>query len=84
MKPHKGILWDAYPIYIGNDYVYGGRFDGHPKFHGRRGHTSMIVYEYPHHRDQPFEVETLNSRYTIILNENNSNIDTRYPRTSQI
>ena len=65
-KPHKGKLLDAYPISWGDAYLYQGTFATHPRFAGRFGHTSLVVWEQPHHPGQPFEIETLNSRYTIV------------------
>lgn len=67
MKPHKGTLVQWKPVYtmlateehLG--YYIVGVFHGHPQFHGRAGHTSMIVAVRP----EINEVETLNSRYSL-------------------
>ena len=42
-----------------------GRFNGHPQFDGLDGHTSFIV-AIEKQEDGTFEVETNNSRYTLL------------------
>jgi len=69
-KPWKGNLTDAqkfrYPHWPEGAFVYVGRFDGHPEFNTERGHTSLVVREEePYELNGPYNIETLNSRYTI-------------------
>lgn len=58
-KPHKGRLelWRKVEWYDG--YIFVGVFNGHPRFHGKRGHTSKVVGAVGS------EIETMNSRYTL-------------------
>lgn len=66
LKPHKGTMHSDRRVEDNRGFVFCGRFIDHPYFHGEYGHTSYVVYETPHHKGQPFEIETLNSRYTIV------------------
>lgn len=69
VKPHKGSLRNARKVDTSQGYYYAGTFDGHPQFHSKLGHTSMVVKDdcdIPRHRNDSYEIETLNSRYTII------------------
>lgn len=72
-KPHKGSISDWQKVMIPFEHYYDGeavglgyfivgRFVTHPDFAGRRGHTSYIVA----HDAMPGEVETRNSRYTLV------------------
>lgn len=70
MKPYKGTISDAIQVPVHEfdsmGYSYFGR---HPEAtaKGKRGRlTSAVMWEQPHHPGQPFEVETRNSRYTIV------------------
>jgi hypothetical protein len=69
MKPHKGILKNAVKHVITEPtkehlgYYFTGVFEGHPDFNGESGYISMVV------KQEGNEVETLNSRYTLILAE---------------
>ena len=65
MKPHKGYLRLAYQVPCEGGYVYVGEFDGHPEFHRRKGHTSLVLKDDFHFGKDGFEIETLNSRYTV-------------------
>jgi hypothetical protein len=61
-KPHKGSLkgWKRYEH--GDKVCIWGTFVDHPHFAGLYGHTSYIVS----HNEETGEVETLNSRYTLV------------------
>lgn len=67
MKPHKGVLTNWYPVYSHQPteehlgFYIMGVFHGHPRFHGKSGHTSMVVAVHA----EINEVETLNSRYSL-------------------
>ena len=71
-KPHKGriIVTGEIPAKgLGLGYAYWVKFVDHPRFAGRSGHTSYVVKDdrdIPRHRNDPYEIETLNSRYTVI------------------
>lgn len=73
IKPHQGSLSQCSRIYTGAaeergvapnlGYFYRCHFVNHPFLRddfGTRGHTSMVV------REDGDEIETLNSRYTIV------------------
>lgn len=66
-KPHKGSLKNWYKFGLGIDkglgYVIIGEFVDHPEFAGKEGHTSYVV------KHEGNEVETNNSRYTLIGEE---------------
>lgn len=67
-KPHKGKLINAKTVNIVGGYVYVGTFVDHPQFGGKYGHTSLVVKddcEKMRHNGDSYEIETLNSRYTI-------------------
>lgn len=61
VNAYKNVLFAPTEEHLG--YTYVGRFVGHPHFSGQQGHTSLVIYE------EGDEVETLNSRYTIKLKE---------------
>lgn len=63
-KPYLGILdkWVRREIPAG--VYYECLFINHPVFGGRYGHTSMVVAE------EGLEIETLNSRYTLLRSGN--------------
>lgn len=68
MKPHKGSLknwfkedWGCAGLGLG--YMIRGEFVDHPEFAGcKNGHTSYVVA----HDEATGEVETKNSRYTLV------------------
>jgi hypothetical protein len=64
-KPHKGKIHNWYRWFIGTegDYVIAGLSEGHPSFAGYQLHTSKVVSE------NGREIETLNSRYTLVGEE---------------
>lgn len=65
MKPHLGKITDWYRYECeghGLDYRIIGRFIDHPKFAGLRGNTSHVIA----HDELTGEIETRNSRYTLI------------------
>lgn len=65
VKPHKGRIdcWSKYPVDgVGLGYRILGRFLDHPAFAGMLGHTSYVIS----HDQETGEIETLNSRYTLI------------------
>lgn len=65
-KPYRGkIVYGATAEYP-DGYIILGQFVNHPRFAGNYGHTSLIVWEQPHHPGEDYDVETLNSRYRII------------------
>ena len=66
-KPYKGFIrdWQRQTLKDGR-YIIWGTFDGHPWFHNSHGHTSIITF----HDTATGDVETLNSRYTLIGPEN--------------
>lgn len=61
-KPHKGSLKDWFKYEVGDGYIICGRFIGHPQFNGEHGHTSLVLS----HNEETGEIETRNSRYTLI------------------
>lgn len=63
MKPHKGKLvgWHRHEC-EDTRYIIRGYFDGHPQFHGMYGHTSEVLC----HDEATGEIETRNSRYTLV------------------
>jgi len=72
-KPHKGkiIVTGEIPAPgLGLGYAYWCRFIDHPRFGGGNfGHTSYVVKDdrdIPRHRNDSYEIETKNSRYTVI------------------
>jgi hypothetical protein len=63
-KPYKGSITDWYvlPCLGGLGYYVRGTFKGHPEFDGMYGHTSYALS-----LDRATgELETRNSRYTLI------------------
>ncbi len=64
-KPHRGSLgrWRRMECENGLGYYIVGIFIGHPSFTGEYGHTSYVV---AHEGD---EIETRNSRYTLVGEE---------------
>lgn len=66
-KPHKGRIenWQKtqHPLAGGLGYIIEGRFLDHPEFALMNGHTSYIVK----HDETTGEIETRNSRYTLVL-----------------
>lgn len=65
-KPHKGTMssWRRYRVEgcAGLGYIIMGKFDTHERFAGMRGHTSCVMS----HDLDTGEIETLNSRYTLV------------------
>lgn len=65
-KPHRGSIVHAEKRYVdgcpGLGYYIVGRFVDHPDFAGRIGHTSYVVA----HNTETGEIETRNSRYTLV------------------
>ncbi|MHC2284474.1 hypothetical protein [Bradyrhizobium barranii] len=61
-KPHKGAInnWKRYEH--GDKVFIWGEFVDHPRFAGFYGNTSYIVS----HAEATGEIETLNSRYTLV------------------
>lgn len=70
MKPHKGrIIFHSksyYDVGKNSQYIIIGEFVDHPIFAGNRGHTSLVEHESPPNKNGVYEIETLNSRYTIV------------------
>ncbi len=69
IKPHRGRISGARKHDTLAGSYYTGMFLDHPRFAGRTGHTSLVVKDdcdIPRHRNDSYEIETLNSRYTII------------------
>lgn len=69
MKPHRGRLAAIGVWEYSDGYVYHGHFLDHPEFAGKYGRTSKVVRDdkdLPRHADDGYEIETLNSRYTIV------------------
>jgi hypothetical protein len=58
-KPHMGTLNDWERRAWEDKFYFTGVFDGHPIFHGHRGHTSYLV------KQDGVQIETRNSRYTL-------------------
>lgn len=71
-KPHKGkiiVVGKYYAAGYGLGYGYWCKFVDHPDFAGRNGHTSYVVLDEcdaPRHRGDSYEIETRNSRYTVV------------------
>lgn len=61
-KPHKGRIRNWFKLPIGDDYIVCGRFMDHPEFASYNGHTSKVL----HFDEATGEIETRNSRYTLI------------------
>lgn len=63
-KPHCGRIehWHREECDAGLGYLIIGTFVDHPEFGGDRGHTSYVV---SHNMDSG-EIETRNSRYTLV------------------
>lgn len=65
-KPHKGSIKDWSKLRCtdkGLGYIILGEFVDHPEFAGAKdGHTSYVVA----HDEATGEIETRNSRYTLI------------------
>lgn len=73
-KPHKGRIVETgrFKSVYGLGYGLYVKFVDHPEFGGMFGHTSPIVKTdeaKPRHLNDGYEVETLNSRYTVIPEE---------------
>jgi hypothetical protein len=78
MKPHKGKIKAIDQVDVPGShlkgqkhlgYVYTCEFIDHPRFAGERGHTSPVVFDgcvFPRHKGDSYEIETLNSRYTVV------------------
>jgi hypothetical protein len=65
-KPHKGRIerWWRYPCQGGLGYGINGQFLDHEHIRGD-GHTSYVVF----HDEATGEIETRNSRYTLVGKE---------------
>lgn len=61
-KPHRGYIKNWRKFYRGKLQFVWGTFVDHPIFAGLHGHTSYIVA----HDEATGEIETRNSRYTLI------------------
>jgi hypothetical protein len=65
-KPHKGRIHSWVKMQIGDDYGLGwcayGRAEDHPDFGNHHIRTSYVVK----HDEATGEVETRNSRYTLV------------------
>lgn len=61
-KPHKGRISGWHKHYTYGGYIIRGRFVDHPEFAGYSGHTSLVLS----HNEETGEVETRNSRYTLV------------------
>lgn len=63
-KPHKGSIesWFKYKVDGNGGYIIRGRFVDHPQFAMEFGHTSLVLS----HNEESGEIETRNSRYTLI------------------
>ena len=76
-KPHKGRITDVKEVSHGSGapglgYFLLCTFVDHPVFAGKQGHTSYVFKDEsaaPRHRNDGYEVETLNSRYTVVPRE---------------
>lgn len=66
-KPHLGriLLWRWHAVLEG--MVVCGKFDGHPRYHGRHGWTSKVVAFCD--TGENIQIETRNSRYTLPYQE---------------
>ena len=68
-KPHKGRIAGAVLHETPTGDYYTGKFLDHPQFAGKYGHTSILIKDnrdVPRHNRDSYEIETFNSRYTII------------------
>lgn len=71
-KPHKGriiVTGEGNAEGWGLGYFYWCRFLDHPEFAGKTGHTSYVTHDYrdlPRHKGDSYEIETRNSRYTVV------------------
>ena len=82
MKPHKGRIfvhkeWPC-PGY-GLGYAYICTFVDHPEFSGKTGNTSWVIKDdrdLPRHKNDGYEIETKNSRYTVVPDLSPSNRET--------
>ena len=68
MKPHKGNFRAWRFVNYANGEAVHGTFEGHPQFSGKYGHSSLIVNKRTMN-DGSIEIETLNSRYTLLPEE---------------
>jgi len=71
-KPYKGRITD-WKIYRNDFWLKGyfcivGKFEDHPEFRGRRGHTSIVtnMAMCPDSKEPTYHVETMNSQYLLI------------------
>lgn len=66
-KPHYGKIsgWTKCPARSGLGFYIEGDFEDHPNFKGRFAHTSYVVA----HDEKTGEIETKNSRYTLVGQE---------------
>jgi hypothetical protein len=83
MKPFRGRLHNAVRVPFQRGFYYLGTLEGGKPGTLRR--TSFVVWEQPHHTNQYFEIETLNSRYLIIslasnTKDDRSHMGTQNPR----
>lgn len=64
-KPHNGRIvdWKTKSCFAGIGYYITGIFLDHPYYKGERGHTSYVVAR------RGMEIETCNSRYTLVQQE---------------
>lgn len=76
-KPHKGTINNWVPFYIGHpeddiekdtliNRVIIGWSEDHPQFGGGSIRTSLVVEASEPDEDGVVEIETLNSRYTLV------------------
>ena len=68
-KPHKGRLYNVEKtacVDYGLGFLYRCRFADHPRFAGAFGHTSYVVWEGMPDETGAYEIETRNSRYTVV------------------
>ncbi|GAB5503451.1 hypothetical protein [Pyruvatibacter sp.] len=63
-KPHRGFIrsWRKVNAVASDEYFIDGVFDGHWRFDGKFGHTSLVLS----HNSETGEVVTKNSRYTCL------------------
>lgn len=69
MKPHKGRIDQAVWVDVRDGHTYQGLFLDHPELKGKYGRTTLVVKDdadIPRHKGDSYEIETLNSRYTIM------------------
>ena len=70
-KPHKGIIIDwfkqeyEFPSEDSLGFYIRGKFVDHPEFGGHHGWTSYVI----HWDTKTGEIETKNSRYTLVGEE---------------